>query len=297
MLRPLMLATLLATSAASAAQAQSTGGPSIAYAKAGGTAMEIYLVNPNGTGLTKLYTAPRKTSVGFMDLRPGGNELAFTEGFRIKIQRFFDSGQPNGAATLLDTPCQAWHPDYHPSGDGSFVFLHVCGGTYEVRQYVPGVGMTTLFSTISTNRVRWNRAGTHLYYDEETSFNSGNLHLKRRDIASGVVEDLGDMGCTISSCLDSFEVGRAGDRVLFGPTTGPKLFDSATMSGVSQATAVCINRGGTDLHFSPGDANLIYRTPHSARGDYIMIAASNCSGAPGALTGKGEWGWKDWRAN
>jgi len=186
----LLLASLAASAVADAAFAQSPGGPPIAYIKAGST-QEIHLVNADRTGLTRLYTAPRKTSLGWLDLKPGGNELAFTEKFRIKIQKFHDNGQPNGAATTITTSCTAWHPDYHPNGDGRFIYIVACSSDFGIWQYTPGGGSAEIFGTISTNRVRWNRTGTHIYYDEETSFNSGLLRLKRRDVGTGVVEDLG----------------------------------------------------------------------------------------------------------
>ena len=83
MLRPLMIATMLGAGAVTAARA---GGPEIAYVKAAGSSPELYLVNADGTSLTKLYTAPRKTNLSSPDLKPGGNEVAFMEGLKVKIR-------------------------------------------------------------------------------------------------------------------------------------------------------------------------------------------------------------------
>ena len=286
MIRSMLIAILLAGGAA--APALPAGGPPIAYIKVAGTAQEIYLQNPDRTGLTKVYTAPRKTGLGWLDLKPGGNEIAFTEKFSIKIQKFSDSGQPIGAAIPITSSCSAWHPDYHPSGDGRLIYLVSCSGDFSVWQYTPGSGAARLFGTISTNRVRWNRAGTHVYYDEETAFNSGVLRLKRRDITSGTVEDLGPL-----AGLDSFDVTRTGDRLIHGSVMSVKLFDAATMSDTSQSLDLCID--GDDAHASPDDGQFVFETPHSASGTYVMIHSASCSGAPVALTGKGEWHKKDWR--
>ena len=288
MTRSLMIALLLT---AGAAQAQTAGGPAIAYVKSGGTAQEIYLVNPDRTGLTKVYTAPRKTSLRWLDLKPGGNELAFTQNFTIKIQKFHDNGQPNGPAEAIYTACNSLHPDYHPNASGAFVFVVACSGDFGVWQYGPGPGAAVkLFSTISTNRVRWNRLGTHLYYDEETSFNSGLLRLKRRNMSNGNVEDLGPLGA-----LDSFDVTRTGDRLIHGSQLSVKMFDAATMTDTSQSVELCID--GDDVHASPADSQYLYQTPQNAGGTYIMVHSNNCGGAPVALTGKGAWNKKDWRPN
>lgn len=287
MTRSLLFALLLTTTAA-ATQAQTAGGPAIAYVKVGNSGDEIYLVNADRTGLTRLYTAPRKTVVRWPDLKPGGNEIAFAESFRIKLLKFHDNGQPNGAATPITTSCQSWSPDYHPSGDGRLIFVVACASDFGVWQYSPGSGAAELFGTISTNRVRWNRTGTHIYYDEENVFNSGNLRLKRRDMATGTVEDLGPL-----SALESFDVTRTGDRLIHGSTLSVKLFDGTTMTDTSQSAELCID--GVDLQASPTDGHYLYRSPHTAGGAYVMIHSNNCSGSPVALTGKGGWREMDWR--
>ena len=295
--KALLFAALISTSAAVQA-----GGPPIAYVDASGSAQQIYLVNPDGSALTRLYTAPRKTGLGLLDLKPGGNEIAFTEQFRIKVQKFLDNGQPNGASTLIAMPCagatgnSAYSPDYHPSGDGRLVFVTACSGSFGIWEYTPASPTPQLlFSTVSTNRVRWNGAGTHLYYDEELTFNSGNVHLKRRDMTTGTVEDLGDIGCNTGGCVDSFDVTRTGDRLVYGSTSTPKLFDHDTMTTTAQSTTLCVVGGGSDFHYSPTDGQFVYRTPHSAKGDYLLLRSSSCAGGVTSLTGKGSWGRIDWR--
>ena len=288
MFRPLMIATLLAAGGASAAEA---GGPEIAYVKAGGSSHEIHLVNADGSSLTKLYTGPRKSSLSSPDLKPGGNELAFMEGLRVKIQKFHDNGQANGsAAAIPGLPCgNTQSPDYHPSGDGTLVFIAACGfGNFSVMTYKSGdAAPATLFTVSASNRIRWSRTGDHLYYDEAVSPTSAEMRLKRRTVATGAVTDFGAI-----RDLNSFDVTRTGDRLAFGSHLAPKLLDFTTMSDVSQATSLC---EGNDIHFSPADSQIVYVTPHSAKGDYILIKSSNCSGSPFSLTGKGSWGMKDWR--
>lgn len=139
----------------------------------------------------------------------------------------------------------------------------------------------------ASNRIRWSRTGDYLYYDEAASPTSAEMRLKRRNVATGAVTDFGAI-----RDLNSFDVTRTGDRLAFGSPLAPKLLDFATMNDVSQATALC---EGNDIHFSPDNSEIVYTTPHSAKGDYILIKSSGCSGSPFSLTGKGSWGQKDWR--
>ncbi len=293
MIRLCFVAALLATALSTPADAQSNGGPAIAYVKVGGSSQEIYLVNPDGTGLTKIYTGPRKANIGYVDINPGGNEVVFAEQFKIKIQRYFDNGQPNGQPTAVPSPCNAWAPDYHPSGDGSFVFVSGCAfGNMQIMKYTPGTPATVapIATTNATNRLRWSRTGEYLYYDDSVSSTDPNVRLRRRTIATDAVDDFG-----VLTNLDSFDVTHRGEELVFGSPFDPKLFDFASMTDTSQATDLCLD--GTGIHFSPDALSFIYETPHSARGDYILTGASNCSGGAIRLTGKGEWGPSDWRPN
>ena len=73
-----------------------------------------------------------------------------------------------------------------------------------------------------------------------------------------------------------------------------KLFDAAAAAAdTSQSVELCVD--GDDVHASPDDSQLLYETPHNARGTYVMIHSNVCSGSPVALTGKGEWYKKDWQ--
>src|SRR5688572_32768258 len=77
-----------------AVHAQTAGGPPIAYVKRVSNGDEIYLVNPNNTGLTRIYKAPSKIQVTMLDLRPGGGEIAFLENFaKLKILAFDSLGR------------------------------------------------------------------------------------------------------------------------------------------------------------------------------------------------------------
>lgn len=157
-----LLAAASAALLATTANAQTSGGPRIAYVKPVNNGHEIYLVNADKSGLVRIYKGAPKIGIQWVDLKPGGNEIAFSENWQIKVQKYYDNGQPNGAVIPVTSSCTSWHPDYHPSGDGSFVFIMACAGRFSIWQYTPAGGAESLFDVISSNRVRWNSAGTHL---------------------------------------------------------------------------------------------------------------------------------------
>ena len=289
MVRTALLGAFL-LSAASAGLAA----PPIAYVKVGGSSQEIDLANPTGSGITRVYTGARKASIGLVDVKPGGGEIAFSENFRIKIQTYSATGQPVGAAVNVPSSCNAWAPDYHPSGDGTLIFVNGCSaGNMQVMQYSPATNQSTkLFDVFIANRVRWSRTGAYIYYDETDSSTALVERLKRRDMTTGVVDDYGELGD-----LDSFDVNRVGEQLVFGAAAAPRLFDFDTMTNTSQATPVCVVGGGEDFHYSPDGADFIYKTPHSAKGDYILIRHSDCSSNVTTFAPKGSWGHKDWQPN
>ena len=93
MLRPVLAAALLAIG--TTAVAQTAGGPPIAYVKRVSNGDEIHLVSPEGTEGRRIYKARSKVQITQLDLRPGGGEVAFLEGFTtLKILAFDDLGRP-----------------------------------------------------------------------------------------------------------------------------------------------------------------------------------------------------------
>lgn len=128
MVRISTFALSLLTAAAVAVPAGAAG-PPIAYAKQSGTAYDLYLTNPNGTGTIKLYSGPARNSLN-LDMNPivtgGVNELAVVEsrstGF--KIIRYNDAGGGRTVTTFNDG-CYVDSLDYHPS-DGSLLIIRRC---------------------------------------------------------------------------------------------------------------------------------------------------------------------------
>src|SRR5687767_7617562 len=119
MYRTILALAGLLTSTAALGQA-AVDPPPIAYVTGSTRGDAIYLVYPNGTGLTKVYTAPRQgrfgSQVDRVSLKPSGDQIAFVlDSTRLMLQNHSSSGQPVGDPFEVDVPngeCQLYDPDY-----------------------------------------------------------------------------------------------------------------------------------------------------------------------------------------
>jgi hypothetical protein len=296
MLRPLMIAALLATTAS--AQAQTAGGPPIAYVKRASNGDEIYLTNADKTGLIRLYKAPSKIQITMLDLRPGGGEIAFLEGFaKLKIIAFDDYGRasPGNPRTIrtVSSPCTVESPDYHPS-NGTLLFVEGCGRDRAVRTVQRGANSadgSALFSGVAVFRARWSRTGDTIYYIGLRAGAAGSdpTYLYRRTGSAGS-EELG-----VLNSWNTFDVARTGEKVYWGSEPSFSLLDFA--SGTATSDAVTLNcPAGSRMTRSPDDTHMVFQSAWArGKGNYVMVGVTNCAVDPTALTGAGSWGWTDWR--
>ena len=137
------------------------------------------------------------------------------------------------------------------------------------------------------NRVRWSRTGTYVYYQEEVPYNSGILRLRRWEVSTGNVSDFGTL-----TALDSFDITHDGEKLVYGSLLAPKLFNFETMADTSESIALCDN--GRNFHYSPTGSNFVYRRGANG-GEFVVTSRSDCQGGPTSVTGKGSWGYLDWR--
>lgn len=287
MFRPLIIATLLA-SGASATHAQTAGGPSIAYVKVSGS-QEIWLVEPNGSGLRRVYVAPKKMAIGWVDLKPGGGEIAFTQFGSgqprvIKILEFDDYGIPVGQARTITGSCGVDTLDYHPS-EPKLIISDFCPDNPRIATInTDGTGYTVLVSNGSyVNKARWLKNGLSYVY-VRSGLNGGPLDICR----DSCNPDSGELLRTVGGNW-FLDVGRTKDTILHDFSGSPTDEIDATTGAVLRAPAV----EGNGAHYSPDDTSILYETPHSARGNYLMIVGG--SGIPQRLTAKGDYGPSDWR--
>lgn len=296
------LALNLSVISTGSAVAQTAGGPPIAYVKKSNTGDEIYLVNPENTGLLRLYKAPRKTSIGHIDLRPGGGEIAFTEDFRtLKILSFDSYGRPGvgepRTVREMTIPCSLFGPDYHPT-DGRLAYIEGCGAAnFAVWTVQPGAtepNQQPMFGHYGMGRIRWSSSNHNLYYAAQRNDGTSNVYLYERESNNIVSNELGPIeGYATFGVVPE---GNTGNKIFWSVGDGTfKLLDTWTQTPFTYAaTTLCLRAQG--LAFGPGGSAQVYVSPHLAKGDYVMVGASDCSGRPIALTGKGNWGsMVDWR--
>lgn len=83
----------LAALAAAAMPAVAAAAPPIAVVKIAGSANEVWLINPDGTGAVRTYRGAPKVSISDLDTKPGGGELAFVENHQpIRVVRYNSAG-------------------------------------------------------------------------------------------------------------------------------------------------------------------------------------------------------------
>jgi len=297
MLRSLMIASLLAIGAGGA-YAQTSGGPPIAYVKRLSNGDEIHLISATGAERLQIYKAKSKVQVTMLDLRPGGGEVAFMEGYTtLKILAFDDLGRPlPGNPRLIRTvssPCSVESPDYHPNG--TLLFVEGCGRDRAVRTVQKDANQadgTPVFGSVHVMRARWNRTGDIIYWlGARPNASSSDPDYLYRFPGSGSQHD--ELG--VITNWGTFDVARVGEKVFWGDDQGFKMLDFSRGATTSDAVTLACPRG-TRMTRSPDDTEMAFQSPWArGKGNYVMIGVTSCLTDATALTGAGSWGWLDWR--
>ena len=290
MIRPVLGTAALASSALFAAAALAAPTQDIAYVKVAGSVNELYVANHDGTGLTKVYATAKKHGITALDFSPAGDELAFVERASgspavLKRLRLKDSGAADGAPVAVPNLCGTVdYVDYNPTDPSVLMISGFCNQQiYVGRVGVDGTGFATLQqgnANLYVSEGRWLRDGVSYIYVKSVQ---PNVQMLCRD---GCDPNAGQLLWSGTQIVWN-DVARTTDSVIFTDNVGNmRLVDQ---SGTEVTPPVA---SGRDAHFSPGDDAIIYRTPHQASGDYVLIYDFNVSRR---VTGKGEWGPVDWR--
>lgn len=241
------------------------GGPPIAYVAGSSKGDAIYLVHPDGTGLTKVYqgaAGSRRSAASQIDrvsLSPSGGQIAFVlDNTRLMIQNHFDSGQPDGAAYEVDVPngnCVLYDPDYR--SDGSLVVSDGC-----LKTWLIAPGATSATEWFSHGNIGAQAAlGMGLVYFETTSNSSGVLKLRTVD------------GTTSPIATTSYSFPLHLDAV--GNTA---VLSQATSFRTVNLTTGAIDNGCTSggmVKYSPTGTQMLYTYRN-----VLLVQNSDCSGAP-----------------
>jgi hypothetical protein len=259
-------------------------GPPIAYS----TPSTIYLVNPDGTGRSTLYTAPRKTSITMLDLKPGGGELAIVEAYKLKVLNYDERGLPVGSARTIAIPCGTiLVVDHHPT-DGSIIAADGCTPNH-IWRIAPGATAADPQPLVTSQAMiaspRWSSDGSRIYYETV----GGIIAF---DVSSGT-------STTINSDWGFWDVTRTGDRLILEGSGGPTNLPNGT-NAIFDVPSRTTTPGCTlaqTFRFGPGDVQMAYRTVPNHGASYVMVQNADCSGAPFRLTGKaGLYPGLDWAA-
>ena len=266
-------------------------GPEIAYQEQHQNGDEIYLINPDGTGHALVFKGPSKYFVSDLDMRPGWGELAVALRTRLFIVDYDDRGVKTASREIPPpTPgCSFGSLDYHPS-DGSLLVGQACNSKTKIYRLPAGASFLDSAPIISFDYyagVRWSRNGSKIYYEY-----GGAPGVFAFDPATNSSTQLQGSPWGLSDVL------LLGEQVWWNSSGGPaRLPDGSYKIGdltTGQQRDGC--RLANSIHFGSNDTQMVFRTPPSQGGYYVMVQNSDCSGAPFRLTGKGAYYYVDWRA-
>ena len=261
-----------------AAPAQAAGiGPEIAYST-WGSRPAVYLVNPDGSGRRLLYTGPRNSRIGMVDMKPGGGEVSFYENFgnlahgeaRLKTVTYAATGK-TGVVTRSVDGCN-YSVDYHPS-DGSLLMV-AC--SLEVQHLAAGSSTPTIVApTPGATRARWLSNGTEFVYS------AGGM-LRRGAIATPQ-----DSYPAIVSTHNFFATAHTSNQALAADATRIDLldFDQGTVVTTSLEIGEC-------PHFSPDDTMFIYM---ATGGSQLMIRPVAVGSRSTPINLRANFSSVDWR--
>ena len=265
-----LLASLGAGASLLLAAAPADAAPPIAYTMANNTkSVDLYLVNPDGSGKIKLYTTAKGTNVRLLDMNPIANQLAITESSSQHIVKIinYDSAGVVGSITTLNDPCLISGIDFHPT-NGSLLVSHWCQATdtLEVRQWSNGAFDSQPLATFGTSS---NAIGQVHWLGDGSGFLIFFAHPE---------------GTTQQRQIDRYMIGTtsAPVTVVVLPRSAIGEFDTArcTASSTGSCWAMAYDDGaghvhkvhfdamsttedsvqaGSSPHYSPDNSQLLYR--------------------------------------
>ncbi|MEO6113693.1 MAG: hypothetical protein ABIP07_04505 [Sphingomicrobium sp.] len=249
-------------------------GPEIAFLKDGGRAgKEVYLVNPDGTGLRKIHAAQGIEQIA---LRPDGRELALSFGGNIRFISLNESGVPGSTRDVKGSPLVG---DMDYRADGTLIYS-IATWPRQVRTIAPGVATSELIFTVPGNisGLKWMRDGVSVIFDND------NIVMKRN--AAGEISTLASPGY-----FPAFlGMVRTADRAIVASWTASSSLDLT--SGAVSSTCKPMSM----MSFSANDAQMVYRQPAGPyNGTYLLVQKTDCSGGVIRLGSRGAFLDVDWR--
>jgi len=263
------------------AAAPAHAAPPIAYTMANNQkSVDLFLVNPDGTGKIKLYTTAKGANIRLLDMNPNANQLAILESSSQHLVKIidYDSAGVAGTITILNDPCLISGIDFHPT-DGSLLVSHWCQSTdtLEVRQWSNEAFDSQPLATFGTSsnaigQVHWlgDASGFLIYFAHP----EGTTQQRQIDRYM-----IGTMSAPVTvvvlprSAVGEFDTARCTTS-----STGP-CWAMAYDDGAGQVHKVHFDamsttedsvQAGSSPHYSPDNSQLLYRLQTHA-GYYLKV--------------------------
>lgn len=252
----------------------------IAYVKVGGRSQEVYLVNADGTGTSKIYTAAAKKSITALDFKPSGEEVAIAElGSPLRIVTLSANGTPTGSREIT-TACPVHAVDYHPT-EPRLLLAVACHGISHVAMIdANGQNYAIVASGIYLNTPRWlSDKQSFAYLGALEGTTNYELRVKQPD---------GERVVAVVGAGSWMDVSYQENVALV--TDASSNIDKIHLDDLSRQDNFI---RGTDGHYAADGVRVVYETSHAAKGNYLYVHRPD--GPPWALTTKGEYGPRDWR--
>ena len=280
--------------------AATSAAPPIAYSKVGtGGADEVWLVNPDGTGATRVYRGTAKTTLFNVDVRPGGGQVAFIESYqganyRIKVVSY-DVNGVTLSTTTVPQPSGCTNNGLDFRSDGLLLFSQLCNrSTSNSIDTWDGSTVTPVLANLGQNdtpwQVRWLPDGSGFLW-RSIGLPATPQQLRESSLNNpSAWTVLWNLGSTPS--IGWFDAAHQSNAILVtysGPPAQVLKYPFDPISGVGSSTQLA---SGTDGHYSPDDSQIVYR--FQTKNGYNLLKEDLLSGATTTIaTGVGtsvDWG-------
>lgn len=269
--------------------------PPVAYSKAGtGGVDEVWLVNPDGSGATRIYRGTGKLYAVHPAVSPSGGEVAFIEtdntSYAIKVITYNSAGIPQGTVTVPQ-PAGCTNQGLDLRSDGLLIFSQQCNhGSANSIQSWNGANITTVLSNLQPDApflVRWLRDGSGFIWQASTP-NGIELRESSNANPSSWVK-LWQIPTSTGSLL-YMDMAHTSDAFVasFGSQAQVQRYSFDSVSGVN--TAYSVIAPGNDGHYSPDDSELIYRV-YTRQGNNLVVKNLATGATKTIATGMGSSAW------